>query len=254
MKNRNLRGKNIMNRKIYSYIKENLTKCFHLPRYAQTIGEIGPQTQLDTLPWTPARRKKFQADLEKTFGVDIELAGTLQDVVGHIDRRYMDWFFGEVWKPRTDTYQWSGYRLVEEINKTNPKRVVDIGCGFHPFKGRIPNLVGIDPFNNCADYEIDLLDYHVGIGEHDHVIALGSINFGSQDEIEKKFAHAVSLLAPRGCLWMRANPGHDWKHGPWVDIFPWSFAYAHELAAKYNLDLVTVKQDSDRLFMLFVKI
>ena len=33
----------------------------------------------------------------------------------------------------------------------NPDNVVDIGCGFNEFKGKITNLIGIDPYNDKAD-------------------------------------------------------------------------------------------------------
>ena len=52
--------------------------------------------------------------------------------------------------------RWSG------LDQLPPgSRVLDVGCGYHPFKGRINNIVGIDPYNNCADYEVDILDYKV---------------------------------------------------------------------------------------------
>jgi hypothetical protein len=163
------------------------------------------------------------------------------------------WFFGEVWKPRTEQYQWTGWRIAEEICRAGPRNVLDVGCGYNPFKGRIPGLVGIDPYNNCADFQVDILDYRVEPESYDHIIALGSINFNSREDIELRFGATVNLLAPGGKLWMRVNPGHDHKNGPWVEIFPWSFEIAYEFAKNYNLTLETVKQDQDRLFFLFTK-
>jgi carboxypeptidase Taq len=90
-------------------------------------------------------------------------------------------FFSEIWKPRTGDYDYTGWQLADEINALNPESVLDVGCGYHPFKGRIPNLIGIDPYNNCADFMVDILDYKVKPASHDHIIALGSINFNSQD-------------------------------------------------------------------------
>jgi hypothetical protein len=242
-----------MNSKIFSHICEKLRETWHLPQHCNIKESINQHTQLDLLPWTPARRAKFQIELEKSFGVDIEVTGTVRELTDRTDQRYLKWFFGEVWKPRTDTYQWTGWRIAEEINKLSPKNVLDVGCGYNPFKGRIPNLTGIDPYNNCADYMVDILDYRVELGKHDHIIALGSINFNDRPEIESRFACVVDLLAIGGHLWMRSNPGYDHKNGPWVEIFPWSFGIAHEFAEKYNLEFRTLKQDQDRLFFLFVK-
>jgi hypothetical protein len=240
-----------MNNKIFSYVQQKLQETWNLPKHSNIRNNLSVNTDLEELPWTPARKLKFQQELESTFGVDIELEGTVADLVDRTDRRYLMWFFSEVWKPRTEQYHWTGYRIAEEICRQNPRRVLDVGCGYNPFKGRIPNLIGIDPYNNCADFMVDILDYHVEPASHDHVIALGSINFNSREEIELRFAATVNLLAPGGYLWMRCNPGHSHKNGPWVEIFPWSFDVAYELAKKYNLTLETLKQDQDRLFFLF---
>lgn len=240
-----------MNSKIFNHIHKKLEDTFHLPKYDEIRSAFSADTELSELPWTPARKLKFQQELESTFGVPIELEDTLAELVERTDVRYLNWFFGEIWKPRTEQYHWTGYRIAEEICRADPKRVLDVGCGYNPFKGRIPNLVGIDPYNNCADFMVDILDYHVEPASFDHVIALGSINFNSREDIEERFAATVNLLAPNGHLWMRCNPGHSHKNGPWVEIFPWSFDVAYELAKKYNLTLETLKQDQDRLFFLF---
>jgi hypothetical protein len=105
-----------------------------------------------------------------------------------------------------------------------------VGCGYHPFKGRITNIIGIDPYNNCADYEVDILDYKVKPESHDVIMALGSINFNSRDEIESRFAHCVALLKPGGKFFLRANPGITHKTGPYVEIFPWTFEVVNEFA------------------------
>ena len=240
-----------MNNKIFNCILEKLQDTWHLPKYTEIRADFSKDTVLDQLPWTPARKLKFQQELSSTFNVPVEIEGTVADLVERTDVRYLMWFFGEIWKPRTEQYHWTGYRIAEEICRVNPQKVLDVGCGYNPFKGRIPNLIGIDPYNNCADFMVDILDYHVEPASYDHVIALGSINFNSRADIELRFAATVNLLAPNGHLWMRCNPGHSHKNGPWVEIFPWSFDVAYELAKKFNLTLETLKQDQDRLFFLF---
>jgi hypothetical protein len=240
-----------MNSKIFNCILEKLQDTWHLPKYAEIRADFNKDTVLDQLPWTPARKLKFQQDLSSTFNVPVEIEGTIANLVNRTDVRYLSWFFGEIWKPRTEKYHWTGYRVAEEICRMNPRKVLDVGCGYNPFKGRIPNLIGIDPYNNCADFMVDILDYHVEPASFDHVIALGSINFNSREDIELRFSATINLLAPGGHLWMRCNPGHSHKNGPWVEIFPWSFDVAYELAKQFDLTLETLKQDQDRLFFLF---
>ena len=176
-----------MNTKIFALIKKNLDTTFALPKYSSVRDSIGADTVVEDLPWTPARYRKFKDAVEAELGLPCEYRGTLKDIIADLSERYTHRFFAEIWKPRTGEYDHSGWALAEEIAKQDPRNVLDVGCGYHPFKGRIPNLTGIDPYNNCADYEVDILDYKVRPGTHDHIIALGSINFNSRDEIQQRF-------------------------------------------------------------------
>ena len=215
---------------------------------------IQADTVVQDLPWTPARYRKFKDAVEAELSLPCDYVGTLREIVDDLSERYILRFFGEIWKPRTGDYEHTGWQLAEEINKLDPKSVLDVGCGYHPFKGRIQNLVGIDPYNNCADYEVDILDYKVKPASHDVIIALGSINFNSKDEIEARFAHCVDLLATGGKFYLRANPGITHKTGPYVEIFDWSFEVVNEFAERYNLQLNTFKKDAnDRLYFVYTK-
>ena len=241
-----------MNTKIFKLIKENLDLAFSLAKYQPF--HVNADTRVDQLPWTPARYRKFKDAVQNELSLDSDFVGTLRDIVEDLDQRYLTRFFGEIWKPRTDDYSYTGWSLADEINKHDPKSVLDVGCGYHPFKGRIPNLVGIDPFNNCADYMVDILDYKVQHGSHDHIIALGSINFNSREDIEIRFSHCVDLLAPGGRFYLRVNPGIPHKTGPYVDIFPWSFEVVKEFELKYALKLETFKKDANnRLYFIYYK-
>jgi hypothetical protein len=241
-----------MNTKIFNLITKNLQTAFNLPKYA-TIS-IDADTVVQDLPWTPARYRKFKDAVEAELSLPCDYVGTLRSIVDDLSERYILRFFSEIWKPRTGDYEHTGWELADEINKLNPNRVLDVGCGYHPFKGRIQNLIGIDPYNNCADYEVDILDYKVKPASHDVIIALGSINFNSKDEIEQRFAHCVSLLKTGGKFFLRANPGITHKTGPYVEIFPWSFEIANEFAERYNLHLDTFKRDAnDRLYFVYTK-
>jgi len=242
-----------MNTKIFKLITKNLQDAFNLQKYQNIV--IDENTEVDKLPWNPARYSKFKNTVEAELSLPCDYVGTLQDIVDDLSERYILRFFSEIWKPRTSDYEHTGWELAEEINKLNPKNVLDVGCGYHPFKGRIQNLIGIDPYNNCADYEVDILDYKVKPGSHDVIIALGSINFNSQDEIEARFAHCVNLLSVGGKFFLRANPGVTHKTGPYVEIFNWTFEVVNEFAEKYNLKLETFKRDAnERLYFVYTKL
>ena len=240
-----------MNTKIFNLIAKNLEVTFNLPKYKNIV--VSQDTVVDELPWTPARYRKFKDAIEAELSLPCEYCGTLKEIVADLSERYTHRFFSEIWKPRTGDYDYTGWALAERIAEQNPQAVLDVGCGYHPFKGRIPNLVGIDPYNNCADFEVDILDYRVKT-KYDHIIALGSINFNSQDEIEERFAHCVDLLESGGNFYLRANSGIPHKTGPYVDIFPWSFELVNEFADKYNLKLLEFKRDNnERLYFSYQK-
>jgi len=244
-----------MNTRIFNLLVKNLELAFSLPKYDTVRTTLNKDTVIDSLPWTPARHEKFKSTVASELSFDdIDLTGSVEQVVDKLDDRYMNRFFGEIWKPNTEIYQYTGWSLVEEINKQDPKAVLDFGCGYNPFKGRIKNLVGIDPFNNCADYMVDILEFKVEPESFDHIIVFGSLNFNSRDEIEERFAKLVSVLMPSGKMYFRANPGILWPNGPYVDIFPWSFEVAYELAQQHNLELETFKKDSNnRLYFVYSK-
>jgi hypothetical protein len=242
-----------MNTKIFNLINKNLKEAFNLPKYQDIT--IDEDTVIEDLPWTPARYRKFKDAVEAELSLPCEYRGTFKQIVNDLSERYTHRFFSEIWKPRTGDYDYTGWALADEISKQDPKNVLDVGCGYHPFKGRIPNLVGIDPYNNLADFEVDILEYRVKPESHDHIIALGSINFNSKDEIEERFAHCVSLLMKGGKFYLRANPGVTHKAGPYVDIFPWTFEIVNEFAEKYNLKLDVFKRDAnERLYFVYTKL
>jgi len=242
-----------MNNKIFNLITKNLEETFNLPKYKSIV--IGKDTIVDELPWTPARYRKFKDHVETELMLDdCNFNGPLLKIVDTISERYILRFFGEIWKPRTDDYSHTGWSLVEEINALKPRAVLDVGCGYHPFKGRIDNLVGIDPYNDAADYQVDILEYKVK-HKYDVIIALGSINFNSQDEIEARFGHCVNLLETSGKFYLRANPGIAHKAGPYVEIFPWSFEIVNDFAEKFNLKLLEFKKDANnRLYFVYEKL
>lgn len=243
-----------MNSLIFGLFKKNLEEAFKLPKYSNLV--IDENTIVDRLPWTPARYRKFKDIIENELQLHIDtIDGTLLEITNDLSEKYIKRFFSEIWKPRTDEFTYTGWQLADEVNKLNPKSVLDVGCGYHPFKGRIQNLIGIDPYNNLADYQIDILEYKVKPESHDVIIALGSINFNSKDEIEARFSHCVNLLESGGHFFLRVNPGIPHKNGPYVEIFPWSFEIVNEFAEKYNLKLLEFKKDNNgRLYFVYNKV
>lgn len=238
-----------MNKKIFNYLVKNLHDAFNLQKYDIVRDKIGEQTIVSLLPWTPRRYEKFQDTINDTFDLQVNFSGSLVDITNDIDTKYCARFWGGIWQPRTEVYQYSGWNIVDKINKANPTAVLDVGCGFNQFKARIPNLIGIDAFNNNADYMVDILDYNIPNETYDHVIVFGSINFGEFNDVSIRMKKVIDLTRPNGIIYVRANPGYEHKNGQWIDIFPWSFDYAYKISQLYNCELSSFKKDNgDRLY------
>ena len=136
--------------------------------------------------------------------------------------------------------------------KNQPKRILDIGCGYNQFKPHLPGLIGIDPYNPAADYMVDILDFEDD-QLFDAVLILGSINFNQYEDVLLRMEKAASFLRPGSEIYQRANPGIQHETGPWVEVFPWSFKYVKDFGRRLSLEIVTFKQDQDRLFIVYKK-
>jgi len=98
--------------------------------------------------------------------------------------------------------------LVEELNSYDANIILDVGCGVNPFKGKVKNLIGLD----VADYPAaDLIapiekakDFFLE-GSIDVIVALGSINFGTFDNIITQLGIMIDLVKPGGTLILRGR-------------------------------------------------
>ena len=124
------------------------------------------------------------------------------------------------WRTPMREFELSGFALIDEVNALRPRFVVDVGCGYNLFKGKIANLIGIDLVNPAADLICDLADAPIRDGSIDVILALGAVNYGDRTLIEAQLSCLARWLAPSGVLVMRANPGM--ATGPGLFFFPWS--------------------------------
>ena len=145
--------------------------------------------------------------IQNTFDIELDQIeySHMGELVDQIDDKVLDNYFRNHWQGEMKKYKYSGLKLIDEVNSLNPRRVLDIGCGYHEFKGKINNLVGIDPYNNATDIHVKLLDYNPD-EKYDATLALGSINFGSTDKVFAELEHAVSLCNPNAVMFFRVNP------------------------------------------------
>ena len=200
----------------------------------------------------PIRMKQA---IQGTFNVEIDDVEyeNIGQLVDRIDDKVLAHYFAKVWHGEIARFKYSGPALIGEINQLKPRAVLDIGCGYHEFKGKIDNLIGIDPYNNKADIMVKLLDYHPD-EKYDAVMALGSIIFGSTDKIFAELEHAVNLCNPGAVLFFRANPGlpHEPDESNWISFYPWDANFIVNCADQLNVDILDLRTDSHKNRLYFV--
>lgn len=213
------------------------------------------EQMIHTSPQLLRNPKTLQQAIQGTFDVTVDDVSydTIGELVDRIDDKVLDNYFRHHWQGEMSKYKYSGPALIDEINSLKPRRVLDIGCGYHEFKGKIDNLIGIDPYNSAADYEVKLLDYNPE-EKFDAVMALGSINFGSTDKVFAELEHAVNLCNPGAVLFFRANPGlpHDKDSSNWISFYPWDSNFVVNCASQLDVDILDLRTDSHKNRMYFV--
>ena len=213
------------------------------------------EQMIHTSPQLLRNPQTLKQAIQGTFNVELENVeyDNIGELVDRIDNKVLDEYFRNHWQGEMSKYKYSGPALIDEVNKLKPRKVLDIGCGYHEFKGKINNLVGIDPYNSAADLEVALLNYHP-TEKYDVVLALGSINFGSTDKIFAELEHAVSLCNPGAVMFFRANPGlpHPKDESNWISFYPWDSNFVVNCATQLNVDILDLRTDSHKNRLYFV--
>lgn len=193
--------------------------------------------------------------IRETFGVSVDRCSTLEDYADRIDDACLHKYFSKYWDNDMKKWKYSGLALIDEVNNLNPRAVLDVGCGYNEFKGKIKNLIGIDPYNNEADFTVGTLQY-VTDQKFDVILCLGSVNFGSRDKIIAEMAKCVNLLADGGTMFFRVNPGlqHDKPEAKWIEFYPWNVPFIIELAQMFNLKILDIRDDTNsRKYFIYKK-
>jgi len=186
--------------------------------------------------------------IKKTFDVTLEdTYDKLEDYVNAIDNLVLNHYFSKHWANDMKKWKYSGLALIDEVNGLKPRAVLDVGCGYNEFKGKIKNLTGIDPYNYHADWKVSLKDYRTTI-KYDVILCLGSVNFGSRSKIESEIEKCVDLLEKDGMMFFRVNPGvqHDKPEAKWIEFFGWNVPFIIEMAEKFNLKVLDIRDDTNQ--------
>lgn len=141
------------------------------------------------------------------------------------------------WNTDLNCYHISGFAILPDILKLKPEKILDLGCGYNEFKKYIPHIVGIDFANHHADVLDDFLNYECDDNSIDVMLALGSINFGNRDLVEKQVAWMTKKLKPGGKMFIRVNPAEAPDDSIGQQFYIWSVQDIYEFSIKYNLEI-----------------
>ena len=191
-----------------------------------------------------------------TFGVAMKRCDTIEQYVDAIDDACLHKYFSKYWQNDMKKWKYSGVALIDEVNSLKPRAVLDVGCGYNEFKGKIDNLIGIDPYNDRADLQVSTLDYRTN-QKFDVIMCLGSVNVGSKDKITAEVGRCVNLLADGGTMFFRVNPGvqHDKPEADWIEFFAWNVPFIIELAEMLNLKVLDIRDDTNqRKYFVYRKV
>jgi len=204
------------------------------------------ESMIHTSPQLLRNPLTLQQAIQGTFEVELSDVSfsNIGELVDRIDDAVLARYFSSVWQSDMKKFKYSGLSLINEVNQLNPRRVLDVGCGYNEFKGKIPNLVGVDPYNDAADVMCKITDYRTD-EKFDAVLALGSINFGSTEKIFAELEHTVNLCNPGAVLFFRVNPGmpHDKVESDWISFYPWDSNFIVNCASQLGVNILDIRHD-----------
>ena len=200
--------------------------------------------------------KITQPYIMEIFGVEVGRCDTLEQYAEAIDVACLHKYFSKYWNNDMKKWKYSGLALIDEVNSLKPRAVLDVGCGYNEFRGKIDNLIGIDPYNDQADLQVSTLEYRTN-QKFDVIMCLGSVNFGSRDKIIAEMGRCVDLLEDGGTMFFRVNPGvqHDKPEAKWIEFFAWNVPFIIELSEIFNLKILDIRDDSNqRKYFIYRKL
>jgi hypothetical protein len=171
-----------------------------------------------------------------------------------MNQEYLNYYFKEIWKPGYDPKGKTGDQLLSKIKVDD--WVLDVGCGYNTFVGRIDNLIGIDPANDSAHIKCSIEDFEPS-RLFDVALCLGSINFGDDIVIEQQIKKVVSCLTPNGRIYWRCNPGrkdHGNQECQQIEFYPWSFEKLMSFASQFGFEVLELSWDDNRIYSEWVRV
>jgi len=161
------------------------------------------------------------------------------------DQKQLNNYFSTDWHARIEDRSMSGPTLVQKV--LPDEWVLDVGCGFNYFKGKIPNFVGLDPAIDAACIKVSIEEFEYDI-KFDVAFCLGSVNFGTEDDIRSDLTCLMRHLKPTSRIYWRCNPGvHDHASHSFdvISVFPWTIELQQKFAAEFGYTIKEIMWEND---------
>lgn len=136
------------------------------------------------------------------------------------------------------TLKYSGLSLADKVN--DGEAVLDVGCGINPFKPLIKNLTGIDPVTDEADYKVSLQDFNT-TETFDVIFCLGSIMYGTLEDIKQQISRLCLLLNSNGRIYWRCAIGYADRR-PGIG-FNWTEELHYTLAEEFGFEVADIQTE-----------
>jgi len=173
-----------------------------------------------------------------------------EDRKAHWSMRYERPTFGYneyVSKFTYETRKYTGDWLLKNILTESGENalVLDVGCGINPFKGKIKNLIGVEPGTwGNADIQTDLNGAHKLFQKEqfDWVLAIGILHHHDELTIHKMVEQLKDLIKPNGYIACLCKPHNDIPElqdhpdfGAPAYLYPWFNETTDILTQEHNL-------------------
>ena len=113
----------------------------------------------------------------------------------------------------------------------NAIAVIDVGCGYNPYKKFHNNLIGVDIINDKADIVCDILDFSAE-EKFDVAICYGSLHFNSYEWVRERLEWVINNTTDNAQILIKVNPSSH-RMPPRFDR--WNPGLAEHFAEIYNL-------------------
>ena len=162
------------------------------------------------------------------------------------DQQYLNDYFRNHWKPSLDAYTYSAYEVIAK--KIQPHEwLLDVGCGYNPFKSLVSHVVGVDPAMDAADFQVTIEDFYA-TKLFDVATCLGSLNFGDDAVVGRQINKMVSHLKTKSRVYWRLNPGrrdHASEKCQGIPFYPWSHRRLQDFAELHDFRQINEQSETN---------